>query len=146
LINEQHVGVTGVLTSKGSVISKQGREGLEEQAGGESIVGVVHVSGAPDAPFGKHQGTIISSVQEEGLYQSGAGEALGLALGEALGGGHHTPGPSSALPSASQKSLFEFSNKLHSFSQAAQQQGFKSSLIGSQGFDIHVKFTKLEVV
>ena len=85
------MGVTGVLTSKGSVISKQGREGLEEQAGGESIVGAVHASGAPDAPpFGKHQGIFISSLQEEGLYQSGAGEALE--------GGHHTPGPSSALP------------------------------------------------
>ena len=67
------------------------REGLEEQAGDESIVRAVHASGAPDAPqVGKHQGIFISSLQEEGLYQSGAGEALG--------GGHHTPGPSSALP------------------------------------------------
>ena len=68
----------------------KGREGLEEQAGDESIVGAVHASGAPDAPLLKHQGIFISSLQEEGLYHSGAGEALE--------GGHHTPGPSSALP------------------------------------------------
>ena len=65
------------------------REGLEEQAGDEYIVGLVHASGAPAPPFGKHQGIFISRLQGEGLYQSGAGEALG--------GGHHTPGPSSAL-------------------------------------------------
>jgi len=64
------------------------REGLEEQAGDEYIVRAVHASGAPDAPqVGKHRGIFISSLQEEGLYQSGAGEALE--------GGHHTPGPSS---------------------------------------------------